>query len=135
MIAIYLPTTDHFFQLDLTDTIWTLDYVNTARHIASHEFFQPTVYIIRTVLLLLILLKVFFQMLWCIFEGCTNRAWPSQHFLTHACNSKKFWAKLLLLKCFVSATKCLYPKHVSGSVQVLKQWIKVDKLDFFKNAS
>ena len=49
MIAIYLPTTDHFFQLDLTDTIWTLDYVNTARHIASHEFFQPTVYIIRTV--------------------------------------------------------------------------------------
>ena len=48
MIAIYLPTTDHFFQLDLTDTIWTLDYVNTARHIASHEFFQPTVHI-RTV--------------------------------------------------------------------------------------
>ena len=26
-------------------------------------------------------------------------------------------------------------KNVSGSVQVLKQWIKVDKLDFFKNAS
>ena len=29
-------------------------------------------------------------------------------------------SKLLLLKCFESATKWLYLKHVSGSVQVLK---------------
>ena len=50
-------------------------------------------------------------------------------------NSKKIWAKLFLLKYFESATKRLYPKNVSGSVQVLKQRIKVDKLDFFKNAS
>ena len=60
---------------------------------------------------------------------------PKWHFLIHACNSNIFWAKLLLLKCFESATKWLYPKNVSGSVQVLKQRIKVDKLDFFKNAS
>ena len=46
-------------------------------------------------------------------------------------NSKFFWAKLLLLKCFESANKWLYPKNVSGSVQVLKKRIKVDKLDFF----
>ena len=65
---------------------------------------------------------------------------PKWHFLnryplTHACNSKFFGAKLLLLKCSESATKWLYPKNVSGSVQALKQRIKVDKLDFFKNAS
>ena len=39
---------------------------------------------------------------------------------------KKNWVKLILLKCFESATKWLYPKHVSGSVQVLKtadKWI------------
>ena len=50
---------------------------------------------------------------------------PKWHFLTrypltHACNSKNFGAKLLLLKCFECATKWLYPKNVSGSVQVLK---------------
>jgi hypothetical protein len=45
---------------------------------------------------------------------------PNWHFFTHAFNSKIVWAKLHLLKCFESATKCLYPKHVSGSVQVLK---------------
>ena len=57
---------------------------------------------------------------------------PKWHFLTHACNSKIFLGKLLLLKCFENATKWLYPKNVSGSVQVLlKQWIKVDKLDYF----
>ena len=44
---------------------------------------------------------------------------PKWHFLTHACNSKIFGAKLLLLKCFESATKRLYPKNISGSVQVL----------------
>ena len=60
---------------------------------------------------------------------------PKWHFLTHAWNSNIFWPKLLLLKCFESAIKWLYPKSVSGSVQVLKQWIKVDKLNFFKNAS
>ena len=45
---------------------------------------------------------------------------PKWHFLIHACNSNFFCAKLLLLKCFESATKWLYPKNVSGSVQVLK---------------
>ena len=42
---------------------------------------------------------------------------------------------VLLLKCVESATNWLYPKNVSDSTQALKQWIKVDKLDFFKNAS
>ena len=42
------------------------------------------------------------------------------HFLTHAWKSNFFWAKFLLLKCFERATKWLYPKHVSSSVQVLK---------------
>jgi hypothetical protein len=60
---------------------------------------------------------------------------PKWHFLTHACNSNFFWAKLLLLKCFESAIKRLYPKNASGSIQALKQQIKIDKLDFFKNAS
>ena len=41
---------------------------------------------------------------------------PKLHFLTHASNSKKMGAKLLLLKCFESCTKWHYPKHVSGSV-------------------
>ena len=46
--------------------------------------------------------------------------------------SKNFWAKLLLMKWFESAIKWLYPKTVSSSAQVLKQRIKVDKLDFFQ---
>ena len=37
-----------------------------------------------------------------------------------------------LLKCFKSVTKWLYPKNVSGTVQVLKKQIKVDRLDFFQ---
>ena len=32
---------------------------------------------------------------------------------------QNFLAKLLFLKCFVSATKIFNPKHVSGLVQVL----------------
>jgi hypothetical protein len=48
---------------------------------------------------------------------------PKWHFLTHACNSKKNWVKLLLLKCFKTTTNRLNPKHVSGSVHVL---LKVD---------
>ena len=44
---------------------------------------------------------------------------PKWHFSTHAFNSEIFWAKLLLLKCFESATKWLDPKNVSGSVYVL----------------
>ena len=43
MIAIYLPSV-HFFQLDLTDTIWTLEYENIARHIASYVFFSAGMY-------------------------------------------------------------------------------------------
>ena len=40
--------------------------------------------------------------------------------LTRVCNSNFLRDKLLLLKCFEIATKLLYPKHVSSSVQVLK---------------
>ena len=40
--------------------------------------------------------------------------------------------QLLILKCFESATKWLYPKHVSDFVQVR---IKMDKLEVFKSAS
>ena len=66
--------------------------------------------------------KRIFPMLWCIFEGRTNRARPSQPFLkncqngtviTHAWNSKIFGPNYF----FWSALKV--PKSVSGSVQVL----------------
>ena len=50
---------------------------------------------------------------------CLKFELPKWHFLTYACNSKIFGAKLLLLKCFKSATKQSYPKTVSSSVQVL----------------
>lgn len=87
-----------------------------------------------------------FQMLLCVFEGPTNWARPSQPSLKNCQNGpfqsmhgiQIFWAKLLLLKCFESATMWLYSKNVSGSVQVLKPYsavcIKGDKLDYFKNA-
>ena len=54
---------------------------------------------------------------------CLKFELPKWHFLTYACNSKTFGAKSLLLKCFKRAAKWLYAKIVSGSVQMLKQWI------------
>jgi hypothetical protein len=52
--------------------------------------------------------------------------------LTHLCNSKKIWAKLFLLKYFES----YFIQNMSQAPsKSLKQWIKVDKLDYFKNAS
>ena len=72
-----------------------------------------------------------FQMLWCIFEGCINRARPSQLSLKN-CQKLHFLIQIFFgpnyffWSAFESAIKWLYPKNVSGSVQVLKQWIKVD---------
>jgi hypothetical protein len=50
------------------------------------------------------------------------------HFLTHAF----LWAKLLLLKCFESATKRHFPKNISGSVQVHKTADKSGKIGLFQ---
>ena len=53
---------------------------------------------------------------------------PNWHSLTHAYNSKKLGAKLLLLMCFESVTKWLYPKRV----QVLKTADKNGYIGLFR---
>ena len=57
-----------------------------------------------------------------------------KHFSTPVCNLKIVWAKWLHLKGYESAIVWIYPKNVSGSVQLRPAPSRV-KLDYLKNPS
>ena len=56
------------------------------------------------------------------------------HFLIHACNSKFFGAKFFWTALKVPPSDFIQKLSQAPS-KGLKQWIKVDRLDYFKNAS